>query len=114
MPLGVEFIQETTIFREFGPLAGNTMRLSYNVSPKIRELLSRQTIDAELRHYLRLGGTGLLATRIRAFKSMRRLTPTSCTSAAMAICAATTTCSSPGRTPSTPTPSSASRSSRPR
>ena len=26
MPLGVAFIQETTIFREFGPLAGNTMR----------------------------------------------------------------------------------------
>jgi hypothetical protein len=68
-PLGVEFIQETTIFREFGPLAGSTMRLSADVSPKIAGLLSRQTFDAELRHYLRLGGTGVLATRIRGFKS---------------------------------------------
>jgi hypothetical protein len=33
-------------------------------------LLSRQTIDLEARHYLRLGGSGLLATRIRGFKSM--------------------------------------------
>ncbi|HEY7290728.1 MAG TPA: hypothetical protein VH583_12905 [Vicinamibacterales bacterium] len=70
IPLGVEFIQETTIFREFGPLAGNTMRLAYTAAPKIGSLLSRQTMDAELRHYLRLGGTGLLATRIRGFKSM--------------------------------------------
>ncbi len=70
LPLGVEFIQETTVFREFGPLAGSTMRLSYSTSPKIGGLLSRQTIDLEARHYLRLGGTGLLATRIRGFKSM--------------------------------------------
>ena len=28
VPLGVTFVQETTVFREFGPLAGNTMRLS--------------------------------------------------------------------------------------
>ena len=32
IPLGINFIQETTIFREFGPLAGNTMRLSYELS----------------------------------------------------------------------------------
>ena len=35
MPLGAAFIQETTIFREFGPLSGSTMRLAYDVSPKI-------------------------------------------------------------------------------
>jgi hypothetical protein len=69
-PIGAEFIQETTIFREFGPLAGNTMRVAYDISPKIGGLLSRQTFDAEFRHYLRIGGTGLLATRIRAFKSI--------------------------------------------
>src|SRR5262245_52524622 len=68
-PLGVEFIQETTVFREFGPLAGSTMRFAYDVSPKIGGLLSRQTLDLEARHYLRLGSTGLLATRIRGFKS---------------------------------------------
>jgi hypothetical protein len=69
IPLGVEFIQETTVFRDFGPLAGNTVRLSYDVSPNIGSLLSRQTIDADLRHYLRLGSNGLLATRVKMFKS---------------------------------------------
>src|SRR4051812_14947569 len=69
IPLGVEFIQETTIFREFGPLAGNTMRIAYDVSPGIGGLLSRQTIDADLRHYLRLGSNGLLATRFKGFRS---------------------------------------------
>ncbi|HKB12992.1 MAG TPA: hypothetical protein VKD69_20150 [Vicinamibacterales bacterium] len=68
-PLGASFIQETTVFREFGPLAGSTMRLAYDVSPKIAGLLSRQTFDADVRHYLRLGGTGLLATRFRGFRS---------------------------------------------
>jgi hypothetical protein len=70
VPLGVAFVQETTVFREFGPLAGNTMRLAYDVSPKIGGVLSRQSFDADVRHYLRLGGTGLLATRIRGFKSI--------------------------------------------
>ena len=70
MPLGAAFIQETTIFREFGPLAGNTMRLAYDIAPKVAGMLSRQTLDGDVRHYLRLGGTGLLATRIRGFKSL--------------------------------------------
>jgi hypothetical protein len=68
-PLGAAFIQETTVFREFGPLAGSTMRLAYDVAPPIGSLLSRQTFDADARHYLRIGTTGLLATRIRGFKS---------------------------------------------
>jgi hypothetical protein len=70
MPVGVAFVQETTVFREFGPLAGNTMRLSYDYAPKVAGLLSRQTFDGDARHYLRLGGSGLLATRIRGFKSI--------------------------------------------
>ncbi len=69
MPFGVTLIQETTVFREFGPLAGSTMRLAYDVAPKIGGMLSRQTFDADARHYLRLGGSGVLATRIRGFKS---------------------------------------------
>ena len=69
IPLGAAFVQETTVFREFGPLAGNTMRLAYDVSPKIGSTLSRQTFDVDLRHYLRIGGSGLLATRLRGFKS---------------------------------------------
>ena len=69
IPLGAAFIQETTVFREFGPLAGNTMRLAYEIAPKMGTLLSRQTVDADLRHYLRLGANGLLATRLKGFKS---------------------------------------------
>ena len=69
VPLGVSFVQETTVFREFGPLAGNTVRFGYEVSPKIAGALSRQTLDADARYYLRLGSSGLLAMRARAFKS---------------------------------------------
>ena len=63
IPLGVNFVQETTVFREFGPLAGNTMRASYEVAPKIGNTLSRQTTDIDARYYQRLGATGLLALR---------------------------------------------------
>jgi outer membrane protein assembly factor BamA len=69
MPFGAAFVQETTIFREFGPLSGSTMRLSYEVAPKIGSLLSRQTLDGDARKYFRLGATGLLALRARGFKS---------------------------------------------
>jgi hypothetical protein len=69
VPVGVSFVQETTVFREFGPLAGNTMRLSYEAAPKIGNTLSRQTADVDARYYLRLGGSGLLALRARGFKS---------------------------------------------
>jgi hypothetical protein len=69
VPIGVSFIQETTVFREFGPLAGSTLRAAYDIAPKIGNTLSRQTFDLEARHYLRLGGSGLLATRIKGFKS---------------------------------------------
>jgi hypothetical protein len=69
MPVGAAFVQETTIFREFGPLSGSTMRLSYEVAPKIGNSLSRQTVDADGRKYFRLGATGLLALRARGFKS---------------------------------------------
>jgi hypothetical protein len=68
-PVGAAFVQETTIFREFGPLSGSTMRLSYEIAPKIGNMLTRQTVDADARKYFRLGATGLLALRARGFKS---------------------------------------------
>jgi len=70
VPFSVAFVQETTIFREFGPLKGSTMRLAYEVAPPVGNTLSRQTFDADARYYLRLGGTGLLAMRARGFKSI--------------------------------------------
>jgi outer membrane protein assembly factor BamA len=69
VPLGVSFVQETTVFREFGPLSGNTMRLSYEIAPKIGNTLSRQTVDADLRYYKRLYGDSLVALRFKGFKS---------------------------------------------
>jgi hypothetical protein len=69
VPLGITFIQETTVFREFGPLTGSTMRVNYENAPKIGGSLSRQTIDVDARKYFRIGGSGLFAVRARGFKS---------------------------------------------
>jgi WD40-like Beta Propeller Repeat len=68
-PIGAAFVQETTIFREFGPLSGSTMRLSYEYAPPFGSMLGRQTFDGDARKYYRLGATGLLALRARGFKS---------------------------------------------
>lgn len=69
VPLSVAFVQETTIFREFGPLAGSTMRLAYEAAPKVGNSLTRQSFDGDARKYLRIAGSGLLALRARGFKS---------------------------------------------
>jgi outer membrane protein assembly factor BamA len=69
IPLSISFVQETTVFREFGPLAGNTLRASYEYAPKVGNSLERRTLDADLRYYKRLAGTGLLAMRFRGFRS---------------------------------------------
>ncbi|MEX2273164.1 MAG: hypothetical protein WD690_16960 [Vicinamibacterales bacterium] len=68
-PVGVAFTQETTVFREYGPVAGSTMRLVYEISPKVGESLSRQTIEGDGRYYMRLASNGVLAFRLRGFKS---------------------------------------------
>lgn len=69
MPLGLEYIQETTVFREFGPLAGNTVRLAYEYAPAVGNLISRQTAEVDARYYKRILTTGVLAFRARGFKS---------------------------------------------
>jgi hypothetical protein len=69
LPLSAALVQETTIFREFGPLAGGTMRLAYSMAPQVGSFLSEQTADADARHYTRIGTTGVLAVRLRGFKS---------------------------------------------
>ena len=65
-PLGAAFIQETTVFREFGPLSGNTIRVAYEASPAE---INYQLIDADARYYWRLGGTGVAAFRFKGFYS---------------------------------------------
>jgi outer membrane protein assembly factor BamA len=69
MPLGVTFVKETTVFREYGPLAGHTLRLGYEFAPPAGSLLSRQTFDGDARYYLRLATNGVLAFRARGYKS---------------------------------------------
>jgi hypothetical protein len=70
VPLSAAFVQETTVFRDFGPLAGSTMRLAYDVAPKIGSTLSRQTFDGDVRYYQRIATSGVLALRLRGFKSI--------------------------------------------
>ena len=70
VPMSVGYTRETTRFREFGPLAGSTINLSYELSPSIGSFISRKTIEFDARKYLRVGGTSmLLATRLRGFSS---------------------------------------------
>jgi hypothetical protein len=69
MPLGVAFVQETTVFREYGPLSGNTVRVGYEYAPSWGDMLSRQTADVDARYYMRIGTNGVLALRARGFKS---------------------------------------------
>ena len=69
MPVGISYVQETTVFREYGPLAGNTVRVGYEYAPKVGSFLSRQTADVDARYYMRLATNGVLAFRARGFKS---------------------------------------------
>jgi hypothetical protein len=70
IPLGINFVQETTVFREFGPLSGSTLRAGYEYAPDFgNNTLSRQTADIDARYYQRLGASGLLALRAKGFKS---------------------------------------------
>jgi Tol biopolymer transport system component len=69
VPLSVRLTQETTHFREFGPLTGSTYSVGVEFAPPVAGLLGRTTFDADLRKYLRLGSTtALLALRGRGFR----------------------------------------------
>ena len=69
MPLGVAYVQETTVFRQYGPLSGNTVRAEFNYAPPVGSFLSRQTLDLDARTYLRIGSNGVAALRLKGFKS---------------------------------------------
>ena len=70
IPLSIGYTRETTRFREFGPLAGSTVNLSFEYSPSIGSFVARRTVELDARKYMRVGGTSmLLATRFRGFAS---------------------------------------------
>ena len=70
LPLGVALVQETSVFRQYGPLSGSTFRLGYEFAPPAGDaFLSRQTVDVDARKYFRIGENGVFAVRGRGFKS---------------------------------------------
>src|SRR4051795_5579344 len=69
LPLSGAYIRETTVFREYGPLSGDTLRAGYEFAPKFGSFLSRQTLDVDARKYIRLATNGVLAFRFRGLKS---------------------------------------------
>jgi hypothetical protein len=69
MPFGAAYVRETTVFREYGPLSGETLRVGYEYAPKFGGFISRQTADVDARKYIRLATNGVLAFRIRGLKS---------------------------------------------
>ena len=73
IPLGVSFINETTIFREYGPVAGSALKFSYDGSPAFgNSWISRNTTEVDARKYTRLGANGVFALRFRGLKSWGR------------------------------------------
>ncbi len=70
LPVSLRLVQETTRFAEFGPLSGSTFSLGFTYAPPIGSFLHRQTVDVDVRKYLRLSSTNtLLALRARGFYS---------------------------------------------
>lgn len=70
LPISLRIVQETTRFAEFGPLSGSTFSVGVTAAPGIGSFLQRTTVDADLRKYIRLGGTSaLVALRGRGFYS---------------------------------------------
>jgi WD40 repeat protein len=69
MPISLNFVGETTRFREFGPLSGHTFSIGLQTAPGVGGLLSRHTIDVDARKYFRLGQGTVFALRGRGFKS---------------------------------------------
>jgi hypothetical protein len=69
LPVSVNLVQETTRFREFGPLSGSTFSIGLQASPGVQGLASRFTVEADFRKYIRLGGSAVFAARARGFHS---------------------------------------------
>jgi len=70
LPFSASIVRETTVFREYGPVAGNTFKVSFYGSPGDGvDWLQRRTLDVDFRHYQRLVANGVLAFRLKGFKS---------------------------------------------
>lgn len=74
LSLSLALVGETTQFNPtYGPRAGRTFRLSLSQSLPVAEgFFSNTTVQADIRHYLHLGGEALLALRLNAWASRGR------------------------------------------
>ena len=108
VPLGASFIQETTVFREYGPLSGSTMRLC---TREHRSLAIRCRVRPSTP--TRVTTCGLAQTACspceRSFSRAGAIHRATCSSGATPKCAATITASSWATRRFTPTPNYASR-----
>jgi outer membrane protein assembly factor BamA len=68
LPLEAAFVQETTRFRNFGPIAGSTTYAGFTFSPG-GAFLSRRTFNLDTRKYFQLTSASLLALRFRGIFS---------------------------------------------
>ena len=68
LPVSATYVQETTRFRNFGPIAGSTVLAGVSISPG-GPFLSRQTFNLDARKYLQLTSGSLLALRLRSLWS---------------------------------------------
>ena len=99
VPFGLAFIQETTVFREFGPLAGNTVRLSYEDRPQDRQHAHRARPPTSTRaNTSASAGRACWRCAPRASRAGATI-PATTSSAATQRCAAMTTSRLSGRTP---------------
>jgi Tol biopolymer transport system component len=70
LPLRFSLVGETTRFSNFGPLMGHTFKLSFSKYISFSDkFLDAYTIDVDMRKYVNLGGSSLLAFRFYGFKS---------------------------------------------
>lgn len=70
VPFGLTLVNETTVFRDYGPVAGRTASLGVEWAPNLGGgSLSRTTVDGDVRFYKRLVANGVLAMRFRGLKS---------------------------------------------
>ncbi|MGB2762938.1 MAG: hypothetical protein WBC20_00860 [Candidatus Aminicenantaceae bacterium] len=68
---GFALVGETTRFRyPFGPISGNTFKLSLSYGLPVSEnFIQNTTVEADLRQYLHIGGDSLFAFRFNGFAS---------------------------------------------
>ena len=73
VPFGVSLVNETTVFRDYGPVAGRTFKITYSGSPAVGDnWIARNTLDGDIRYYQRLASNGVLAFRVRGQQSWGR------------------------------------------